>query len=192
MLTITKRPCKIGGHMNARTEKHGDEDVPALDIALDGIMLTAEELNALLEDPTAHRALFQSQNGKLTEPTFAKFKPFVLKDSYDDATVTIIVGLRNDEITLHGCKLRRITLEPQTGGMTKLSLSVGARPELEEIPTLFDYMNHDADVEIADAKVATKGRKQGELALSTDGDAEPEDEPDDEAEPEELPEAATA
>lgn len=184
MLTISKRPCKIGGHMNARTEKHGDEDVPALDIALEGIMLMAQELNALLEDPMAHRHLFQTQNGKLHEPTFTKFKPFVLRDAYEGATVRIVVGLRNDEITLADCRLRRITLEPKTGGMTQLSLSVAARPDEDVMAVLLRYMGSDADVAISGATVAAKGGKQKDLPLGADlefGDDE-----------EEQPEAASA
>lgn len=198
MLTITKRPCHIGGHMNATTEKHGDEDVPALDIALDGMMLSANELNALLSDPHASAALFNREGGQLAEPMFPHFKPFVLKQRYEGATVRLVVGgLTQTEVALHECKLRRITLEPQTGGMTQLSLAVRARPDADLMAVLLESMNTDADVEIADAQVAEKGDKQRDLPLSTAGEGEePEEHPDPDAdhddEPEDLPEAATA
>lgn len=61
MLTITPRPCQLGTSINTRTEMHGDESVPACDIPLVGITLDAEELGALLGDPTAHRALYRTE-----------------------------------------------------------------------------------------------------------------------------------
>ncbi|MCA9244465.1 MAG: hypothetical protein KDA32_10950, partial [Phycisphaerales bacterium] len=48
VLNLKKRPCKIGGSMSTTTEKHGDEDVGAINIAVDGITITRDELEALL------------------------------------------------------------------------------------------------------------------------------------------------
>lgn len=189
MLTITKRPVHIGGHINATTEKHGEDDVSAVDIALEGIMLSAEELNALLNDPKASAALFVRSNGSFAEPMFPQLKPLALKDAYEGATVRLTVGLKADELVLGDCKLRNIKLTPQAGGMTEMSLSVRARPNDDElIATLFRYMNHDEAVEIADAKVAEKGGKQKDLALNTFGEGE-QGEQGDEAENEEADEA---
>lgn len=183
MLSIDERPCHIGGHINATTEKHGEDDVSAADIKLDGIMLTDVELNSLLNDPFASRAMFNREKGKLNEPMFPQFKPFVLKENYEHATVYLRVGLSNDTLQFTDCKLKRLTLEPQTGGMTKLSLSVRVRPEDDSvIATLFRYMNHDANVLIADAVVAEKGN-QKDLALNTHGEGE---EPDANSESEEA------
>ena len=40
-LSLTKRPAKIGPSINTRTQRHGDDDVPATDIPLSGILVEA-------------------------------------------------------------------------------------------------------------------------------------------------------
>jgi len=168
MLTIDNRPCKIGNSINLRTERHGDEDVPACDIPLAGIMLQPDELNALLDDSRAHKALFtQAKNGKPAEPAFQKFKAFAMKDKFEGAAVVLIVGLTETEIELGEVNLARIMLEPQVGGMTEVSLQVQAKPDSDDLAHLVQFMNHDANVTIQFGKlVESKKSKQQQLGLS--------------------------
>lgn len=191
MLTLNQRVCMIGGSVNTRCELHGEESIPALDIPLSAIMLNASELNALLGEPLAHEALFNRRADHLTEPLFKQLKPFALKDKYEDATVTLTVGLHQTPIVLKNVKLSKLKLEPQVGGLTALSLTVQCTPELDErITTLLAFMNHDAQAEIVTGKRATKADQQPELPLGAHGgeDDDPGDddvgeEGDDEAEP---------
>ena len=57
MLTLPTRPAKIGGSINTRTEKHGDDDVAALDIPLE-FLLEPDELCAILKTEDAAARLF--------------------------------------------------------------------------------------------------------------------------------------
>lgn len=173
MLTLNKRPAKIGAAVNTRCEKHGDEDVPACDIPLVGIMLEAAELNALLGDPYAHTALFNHRPGsQLDEPIFRKFNPLRLRDKFEEAEVVIYAGLEPKEIRLKAVKLARVTLDPQVGGLTELALQVQCTPETETIGELLAFMNHTVDVVVSFGKTATKGEKQSELPLNSFGDGE--------------------
>jgi len=174
-LTLTNRPCKIGTNVNGRNEKHGDEDVPAADISIDGLMLEAEELNALLEDPYAHDALFNHRsNGKVDEPIFRKFRPLQYREKFEEAEVVLTVGMGSTEIRLQNVKLARVTLDPQVGGLVKLSLQVQCTPSAETIAQLWSYMNHEVEAEVSFGKKAVKGEKQKEMPLGFGDGEEPE------------------
>jgi hypothetical protein len=174
MLTLDKRPCRIGGSLNSRTEKHGDEDVPALDVPLEGLMLTKEELNALTGDPYMHDALFSHRSqGKLDEPILRMFRPLVLREKFEQGQVLLTVGLGADiEIELKDVKLARVTLEPQVGGLTACSVQVQCTPSAETVAQLWPYMGHDVDCELTFGKKATKSEKQRELPLNSFGEGE--------------------
>jgi hypothetical protein len=175
-MLISKRPCKIGTSINTRTEKHGDEDVPACDIPLVGIMLQAEELNALLGDQNAHKSLFaKAKGGAPQEPLFRQLKPFVLRDRFEDGAVTLTLGLNGDEIEFDDVTLARVTLEPRTGGLTELSVQVQCSPPVEDMARAIAFLNCDADAEIEFGKRAEPAkRKQKDLGLSFEepGDAD--------------------
>jgi hypothetical protein len=59
-LSLGKRPCNLGGHINVRSETHGDSTVLAADLTIDGIMLEQDELCDLLGDEHAAKALFNT------------------------------------------------------------------------------------------------------------------------------------
>lgn len=190
-MLISQRPCKIGSSVNTRAELHGDEDVPACDIPLEGITLSREELDALLGAGT-HKALFAApKKGAPPEPRFRQLKPFVLRDKYEDCTVSLALGINREEVTLDECKLARITLEPQVGGMTALSCQVQCAPTVETMATVIAHMNGEADVELALGKrVEPAARKQKDLGLGfAEGDGAAEDDAGDE-EPEQNGAAA--
>lgn len=174
MLTLDKRPARMGSSINTRTEKHGDEDVPACDIALQGIMLEREELNSLLADPYAHDALYNHRSkGKADEPVFRKFKPLVFREKFEEGGVTLYVGMGQTKIELKDVKLARVTLDPQVGGLTELSVQVQCTPKTDTIGELLGYMNHDVEVEISFGKRAEKSKKQQDLPINTFGANEP-------------------
>ena len=99
MLSITPRPARLGSSINTRVEKHGEEDVTALDIPLLDIPLSAAELNALLMDPHAHRLLYNKE-GDFEKPTLERLAPLRLKDKIEGAVVEIKVGLAQDAVKL--------------------------------------------------------------------------------------------
>jgi hypothetical protein len=170
---IETRPGKIGSSINTRSEKHGDEDVPACDIPLAGIMLEAEELNALLGDPSAHKSLFEKpKNGAPVEPRFQRLKAFVLRDKFE-GQATLSLGLNATEVDLGDVTFARITLEPQCGGMTEMSLQVQCAPPVETMAQVIAFLNDHVDVELNFGELIEQAkRKQKDLGLSFgDGDS---------------------
>ena len=61
-MKLKKRVAKIGPSINTRTEKHGEENVPAIDIPLSSIMLTGKELGRLLRQETAAEDWFEKNS----------------------------------------------------------------------------------------------------------------------------------
>lgn len=168
MQTITKRPAMIGSHVNGRGEHHGEDTVTALDIPLSDIMLSAEELNALLHEPLAHGLLFQTrQGGAYIEPIFRMLRPFRLVDKVEGAAVTLEIN-PGDVLRLTDCKLSRLTLQPMPGGLTSLSLLVQCTPALDSSAArLLGKLNTEVAVEI----VFQLGR-QDELGLPDAGEGD--------------------
>ena len=173
-MNLKKRPCHIGNSMSTNTEKHGDEDVGAIDLALDGIVLNADELNSILGDG-AHAALYvipkaNGSDNALPEARFPGIKPIELKEHFEKARVELWVGFEDDEqdrIGLSDAKVRRVKFTPGAGGLTSMSCSVRATPDDEVVSTLFNYLNHTASVAIRNGKWAeSKSDKQKDLPLS--------------------------
>lgn len=161
-LSLTDRPAKIGSSINTRSQKHGDEDVPACDIPIVGFMLEAGELDLLL-GKGAHKALFR--DGKqLVEPRFehvseiAIDEKFVGTVSFDLDSIDLELG--DDNVTLASVKL-----QPKVGGLTAMSLQVQCTPSADEIAQLVNSLNREVRCEIRfGGRKQPKGkRKQLEL-----------------------------
>lgn len=149
MLSISKRPARLGSSINTRAERHGDDNVTALDIPLSEIMLTAEELNALMQEPHAHNVLFDhAKGGSLIEPVFEQVPFLPLAGKIEDATVTL--GFNDEELQLVPCNLKRLRLVPRVGGLTSLSCLVQCVPKLDSlVARLLERLNSDVSVSIA-------------------------------------------
>lgn len=174
MLTITRRAARLGSSVNVRTEKHGDDDVPAIDVTVSGIMLEPEELNALLEDPKAYDALFRRDDQDFPQPTFPQLKPFSLESKFEGVLVQLHVGPKPSIIELTDTKLNRVTLTPQPGGQTALSVQVQATPSEKVIGQVSTYMNHEVSVELSGGeKAKPKDANQANLPLQMGGDTPP-------------------
>jgi hypothetical protein len=174
MLELDKRPCKIGTSINTRRELHGEDPVPAMDIPLANILLTKAELNELLDDRHAWDMLYLDHKGKPAEPMFGKvFKPFALLAKYS-GDVAIYVGLKPEMIELADVKLTKLKLEPQTGGLTALSLTVQATPDMHAAARLFEHLDCPVDVliEFADPD-EDSDEEQPELNLDAADSAAP-------------------
>lgn len=151
MLNLKARPCKLGTAINTRRELHGEEPVPAMDIPLLGIMISARELNALVDDPMFSDLVFdQRQNSDSPpEPQWSrKFKPLAMLGKFKDCTVTLSIGLKPETVTIVAAKIAKIRLMPLVGGQTELSLTVQATTEAKVGAKLLDFIDQEASVEI--------------------------------------------
>lgn len=177
MLNLNKRPCRLGNSMSTNTERHGDEDVGAIDLPLDGLVLTADEFDALLGSG-AHEALYRKARGNgstdsLPMPRFEGLKPFAFKQHFEHARVELF--LDDERYGWADCKVRNVQVTLQAGGLSVLKCSVRARAEPDEVAVLYDHLNRDAGVAIRNAKIAqpTKAKdNQTELPLGESEQAE--------------------
>jgi len=176
MLNLSPRACQLGSSVNTRTERHGDEDVPACDIPLAGIMLDETELNALCREPYLSRALFNDKSGH-KEPMLSMFEALPFRDKLEGATVTLVLSTTGagTELVLGNAKLKGLTLEPLSGGATSLSLKVQVSGDTvpKVVGELVAHLNGHITVEIADATaVEQKASGQRDLPINTFGNGE--------------------
>lgn len=156
MLKIARRTAKIGPSINTRTERHGEDDVTALDIPLREITLAPAGLEELL--PGAGARLFDDKH----EPVFSRLKPFALREKIESARVTLWMGLEPDELKFPDVRLSKIAITPQSGGGAMLQLTVQVTPNLDEsIAQLLEQLNRQVEVEIECENYGS----QGELVL---------------------------
>lgn len=176
MITLVKRPCYIGASINVRTELHGEEPVPAFDLPLTGLMIEAEELNSLLEEPHAHRLLFNVRSGgKLSEPVFRALKPLQLEHKFEGCRVTILFGANRKDLVIEDCTVAKVKLEPQAGGLTMLSCVVQTSGHAADLNRLVEKMKGEIDVEIefGEAAQSDKDRQQDLPINRFEGDDAP-------------------
>lgn len=177
VVTLSRRDAKVGPSINCRTQREGDAaGAKATDLSLSGIHLSADELNAMLREPLAHRALYVTRAGtKLADPLLKQIGPLSLLGKLEHAVVTLYIGVDAREIKLGICKLARRTLELKTGGMTEFSCQVQAVPTLDgRIAPLLDSMASNVQVEIDYEHNA----EQADLAMTGNGDDEEDDDDD--------------
>jgi hypothetical protein len=156
MLKIGRRTAMVGTGIPSRTEKHGDENVTALDIPLGAITLAPTTLEELL--PGASERLFDSQKN----PVFTRLKAFRLREKIESARVTLWLGLDPTELVFADVKLTKGDITPTHGGGADLSLTVQVTPDLDEsIALLLGHLNQQVEVEIE----AQHYGSQGELEL---------------------------
>jgi hypothetical protein len=161
-----RRPAKIAGQCQLNAEKEGEDDrVSAFYIPVSGIMLTKEEVNTFTNDPTWWSRHFNEVPGKppelLDDPK--RFSPVVgVLDKYEGASVTVHhTPTAPEEITLDACRIRKIKLEPQFGGLTEMSYTVMVVPTLDErFARLLGQADHEVEIAVASGKLSAKDRQQ--------------------------------
>jgi hypothetical protein len=130
--TLGWRDCTLPPSINFRTQKHGDESVQATDIRVSDIELTKDEVNTLLQEPYASRALWTAGGrGKPERPVFERIEALKLDETIESSKVAIKVG--GEEIKLGVCKLKSVTVQPMIGGVAKMSCLVQATPDIDEL-----------------------------------------------------------
>lgn len=164
-LNLADRLCKIGSSINVRTQKHGDEDVPACDIPIVGFLLEAAELDSLL-GKGAHKALYRDgKGGNAIEPRFEHVAELALDEKF---VGTVSLDLANIELDLsaENVTLASIKLTPTTGGLTAMALQVQCTPSNDEIAQLAGSMNREVRASITfGGRKQPKGKKQRELPM---------------------------
>lgn len=170
-------------HMNIRTEKHGDNDVPAMDLAFE--MDTANNLLSKL-DPDLRTALYRKDDNRdliesdhlpalrfpLLGPSFSwalEIKRAVLRVHTDDGDIVLRDGKANKfkiELLEGGTvnwKFRVQFSEPDEGAIASLAhllqqpvvISLEAAAE-EETPDLFEQAEQQTQEPKSEARIAAE------------------------------------
>ena len=118
--------------VQTRTEKHGDEDQPAVTLSL-----TLTTANTLLDtiDAGLRHALYKAVEGQDVLPDVEPTTPVLRANSIDRVLLTtahegwtLLVDDGIDETdprTFTGCKVDKLSIEPQQGGSVILRVRVG-------------------------------------------------------------------
>lgn len=118
--------------VTARSEKHGDDEKPAVSL---GLSLTVA--NTLLDviDPTIRDALFRRVDGQDDLPGVETSTPVLRSNSvdqmklttkYEGWTLDVDDGIDDTTTkTFGGCKVDKFTVEPKQGGSCVLRMRVG-------------------------------------------------------------------
>jgi hypothetical protein len=167
-LSLSKRPGLIGGSIVNRTENHGPkEKVPAISVKISGILLTQEELCALMQDEGAWDALFTGARSKHPEPRFLGIDPLAISDKFKEAKATIKCDNATEAVILKPATIGSISLEPQVGGLTAMTCMISGVPP-EHTDTLA-MLNRKCTVSILNGSLADRNENQKELPLGEGG-----------------------
>lgn len=148
MFMLTRRECELGSNVNIRTQFHGDAHVTALDIPIKGVALTDEELNKLLLNESAWHYLYESVPAPAV-PSMPLLAPLQLAETIDGANVQLFIGPKPHEVRLTGVKLKDLSIELKTGGVSLLAFKVQCTPNFgRELNELLMHLSGKAELTV--------------------------------------------
>lgn len=124
MLTLGSRPAKLGVNMATPTQKHGEERVPMKVLRLKNILLEREEIESFFADNHAWDRLYDASQKPARPFWDGKLGPLPAPGKWRESSARIVFGLKPLTVLFEGCTLSRVTLEPQVGGLTAMSLTL--------------------------------------------------------------------
>lgn len=149
--TLNRDRCKLA-HMNIRTEKHGDEDVPALDLAFE--MDTANNLLSKL-DPNLRAALYRKdENRDLIESDHMPALRFPLLGpafawALEIPRVTLCLHADDGDIIMKSGKANKFKIELLEGGTVNWKFRVQfSEPDEDAIASLSRLLQHQVPVSL--------------------------------------------
>lgn len=166
MLSLNQRDCFLGEKYQGKKRKH--EDVRTLKIELTEVMLDKRELAALLGEPHAYEALYDT-SGKPHRPFLVCIKALELKEHWKGAYVAIWYELGAKKLEFKRAELSKIKLELRLGGEIAMSCRIEGDPELTaSVLEVISRTGTNVECEIR----AERPEDQRELPLSTHGEGE--------------------
>jgi hypothetical protein len=188
-LSVSKRPGTIGANITTRTEKHGDENKPALTIKVKGILMTKSDLGRFYEDENIHDHLYTHERSSIIEPRCLN-TVLTIGAKFKGAKVTILPQNAKEAIELKPATVDGIVLELQPGGHTLMSCSIKAAEPDDAAVNTGSLINQKCAISITGGKLAQKedededDGEQPELGLEGGGPADDDGDGSSEAEDE--------
>jgi len=145
MFSLTLRSAILAG----KAKVDSKDDATFLTFNLEELKIDATELAALLREPHAFDALYNTGADPI-EPYLRGLKAVELTESIGDAYVRVDVGLSGyTRFDFKSCTLSKIRLELRQGGDTALSCKVKVAPDLDgKLATLLEFLGHTVQAEV--------------------------------------------
>ncbi len=152
MFDIDKKTCTLD-HINIRDEKHGEENVLAIDLKLRGDF----DGDILAEfGPALRSSMFKkSEGGDLADhgsdaPTALRFPNMVQPLRFDDEIIGAGVKLSYGigDITLDTCDINNFRVECHEGGTVRVMFRVQAKPTGEQLAKISAMLGTPVEVSI--------------------------------------------
>ncbi len=173
---LTEKACQLGSKFTSNGEGEGDKREDSVKFSLEGLMLTAKELDKIL-GPDAAAHLFVRKGGDAVEPRFGEdVNEIKLVHRYVDSTVTLT--LDGETLTLAQAKIMGVVLQPQIGGMTWMACDIEA-PAVEGVDSIRRHLGLKIAAHLAFGTKPVNDKRQKSLALNEGDDDQDEDEADD-------------
>lgn len=143
MFEITEGDVLLA-HLNTRTEKHGDEDVGAIDLKISCLAA-----NTILDaiDPRLRPTFFQRAGGgqqadmhspeHLPQLVFPHIPHFTLDTKLEGYTAILGEGLGLQTVTLTQVKVHKFKFECVDGGTVKVTYTLSCNPTPEQVSAVF-------------------------------------------------------
>lgn len=152
MFEIQQQPVKLV-HLNIRTEKHGEDDVRAVDLKFERV-----GANTLLDGPVPglRTALYQQPtpgnqvdafNGNLTALAFPQIEmPLKLDGEWPGYKASIATGVDIDDALVLTATLKKQKVEAVQGGSAKHEFTLSAYPDDEELVRLASALGRECEL----------------------------------------------
>lgn len=168
--------------LTPRSQKHGDDDVPAVSLGLELLVP-----NTLLDsiDPCIREALFKRTDGQPelpgVEPSTPalrchSFERVVLTTKHEGWTLEVDDGIDDTKPkTFGGCKVDKLTVDPMIGGSCRLRVRIGtADIDAERSGMLAMHVGQSIWIKLrAPEKAEDAPAEQGATSDQDEGEARP-------------------
>lgn len=177
--TLAEKPCTLGSKFEHHGKGEGEEHKAVAKFSLEGLMLSAKELDKLL-GPGAHERLFTKGKTNALEPAFGEdINELKLAHRYVDSTVTL--SLDENPITMPASKITGVVLQPQVGGMTWMACDIETPADLVDgVEDIGRHCGLKISAHLAFGQKPDLDKRQKNLALNEgddtgedDGEGEP-------------------
>lgn len=184
MLNLPRKPCTLAAHINARTQKNGEEHVPFMDLKL-VLLLTAKQTALLTGESHIAEAWFKTERGELGDPLLKDWAPYRMKAKFKDSLCVLTVGVNAKQIDLGNTTIKNCIFEPVDRGSTQVTCTVQA-PITSKTNEVFLWMGHEIDAKLQFGEMQLEDAQE---KLDLEGGGEADDDDDEDSPPKNVPKA---
>lgn len=167
-ISLDKRPCHLGPSINNRREKHGTENVPALDLGIEGYLLSKQELDKLVGQGFWNSRYETRSAGQPAAPAWKKIKSEKFSEKLEADLVISFLSESVKPIEITEAKISKLEFEYQIGGLTACNFTVSTSQDDVDVNKLRRHMDGEISV------VLTLREPKPEKAAPVAGQDEPE------------------